>query len=110
MNTQELIQHLIDSEGTISCPRKTDWESGNSACTFMKTVGNVRISWDYNYIAVGNLPAKETELVWLGDTTIYLSKEHFGHLIWWKNAQRDLKVQVIEKRQKEKLDNLCKLI
>ncbi len=109
MTAEQLLKTLVEADGVFSCPRQRDFESGNTCGVFIKTVGKLVVAWEMDYIQVGALVEPRTESVYLKES-VYLSKDQFGHLTWWKNAHRDLKLQVVLARAQVKIDNLASLL
>lgn len=109
MNAEDLLKRLIEADGVFTCPRPGDFESGNSCLVFIKTVGKLVVSWDLDYILVGAAVVARTEKVYAKES-VFFGKDLFGHLTWWKNAQRDLKLQVALARAQAKVDNLASLL
>lgn len=106
MNAEQLLKTLVDADGVFSCPRPGEFESNIISTVFLKTVGQLVVAWEHDYIQIGIVVEPRTEMVYLKES-VYFSKDRFGHLTWWKNAHRDLKTQVALTKAQSKIDHLA---
>jgi hypothetical protein len=110
----EIIERLVqEPNGVFGATRESDWNSGNSAATFMKTCGELRLIWNHTTIVVTDTKSSDENLAagrYWGQIGMDAPISDYGHLPWWQKAQRDLHTQQREAQQKGALDALYALL
>lgn len=94
---QELVETMVRAKGVLGATRECDWTAHNGASTWTKTTPEVRVVWDNCMLMIETL-----------DKSVYvcLSMDDYGHLSWWKDAQKALYLQVKAAWMQEDVDQL----